>query len=524
MMRRLLLLSVLALQFSCAPQRQKDIEKVDMLRTQAESALKAQMLMGWNNWVFGRNSNQDSLYRVNEGLFTLENIELVRSLENTEPDSIQRKRFRYFRRYLTTEFISKSIASLADSVSNIEARASVRFEGEDIPYRQVSTMMAREENQARRARLYSAVDPLLDSLNNVLRAIEETNLSLTKTLGYESYTSMVADLKEIDLMAFKDVCVRVLAETEETYLSLLKEQLQRSVKLSPDRFYRYDTPRLFRGEQFDPYFPADSMLPVMRRTFVGMNIDPFAMKNLSIDDKSYEQKNPRAVCFPVDVPADVRLSIKPIGGPDDYFALFHEIGHGLHYASVHVHAMEFKYLGEPTLTETFAFLSEFLLANQAWLRSNSTMPVVVLKEFVRYQAFRRLYYIRRYCGKFLYELRLHDNVPRPDLEYAGILSAATGYQQVPSDARRYLTDVDPLYYSAGYLRAWFLEAMLNETLTERFGVNWFENQSTGEFLTGLWAEGDQMNGDELARLLGHEEISPDALLQEVNAMMLFSTK
>jgi hypothetical protein len=372
--------------------------------------------------------------------------------------------------------------------------------------------------------LYSAADPVLDTLNAMILRIEETNLRLAVELGYPSYTAMVADLKEIDLSAFRQTCERVLRDTESTYAILLKEQLTRSLGLPPGKFYRYDTARLFRNEQFDPYFLPDSMLASVRKTFRGMGIDPFGLTNLSIDSGPYETKNPRAVCFPVDVPNDVRLSIKPIGGPDDYFSLFHEMGHGLHYAHTREHALEFKYLGEPTVTETFAFLSEFLLTNQAWLRTNSTMSVTALKDFVRFQAFRRLYYIRRYAAKFLYELHLHGGGPSPEHEYARLLSAATGYQPIPSDEKRYLTDLDAMYYSAGYLRAWFLEAMLSRTMAERFGVNWFENPAAGGFLVELWSKGDRLNGDELAELLGHEEITPDALLQEVSTMMLFSTK
>ena len=106
---------------------------------------------------------------------------------------------------------------------------------------------------------------------------------------------------------------------------------------------------------------------------LGITVD--TQRNLKIDSEPRSAKNPRAVCYPIDVPDDVRLSIKPIGGFDDYSALFHEMGHGEHYANTTENAMEFKYLGEPTVTENFAFLSEYLLSNQAWIRIHTTMPV-----------------------------------------------------------------------------------------------------------------------------------------------------
>jgi hypothetical protein len=480
--------------------------------------------MGWNSWAFGSASNQDSLYKANASVFTLGNIGLVTRAENEEPDSVQKKRLRYLRRYLTTEYISKEIAHLTDSVTNLEATSVVMVGGKEIPYRQISSMLANEKNQDRRAMLYMATDSVLSRLNPVLASVEESYQNLADTLGYESYNAMVGQLKEIDLAQFKIECEDVLNRTEEEYLALLNELLARQLKLAPGRFHRYDTAPLFRNKRFDRYFSPDSMIPVLEATYAGMGISVSHQQGLRIDAEDRETKNPRAVCYPVEVPSDVRLSIKPYGGVDDYLALFHEVGHGLHYANTEENAFEFKYIGEPTVTETYAFLSEYLLANQAWLRTRSGMPTRHLKDFVRFQAFHRLYFIRRYAAKFLYEYQLHSGNPDAPAIYARLLSSALGFVATPSDEKRYLTDVDALYYSAGYLRAWFLESQLNEKLKADFGVNWFEHPDAGAFLLRLWASGDRLNGDELAHSLGYETIAPDALLREVDNMLLFSTR
>ncbi len=165
---------------------------------------------------------------------------------------------------------------------------------------------------------------------------------------------------------------------------------------------------------------------------------------------------------------------------DDYNALFHEMGHAQHYANTREHAFEFKYTGEPTVTEAFAFLSEYLLANQAWLRMRSTMPTPVLKEYTRMASFQRILMVRRYCAKILYELHLHGGSDKAPSLYAQLQARAVGYVPVPSDEKRYLADVDPLFYAAGYVRAWFLEAQLNGKLTQDFGTNWFENPAAGQ--------------------------------------------
>ena len=65
---------------------------------------------------------------------------------------------------------------------------------------------------------------------------------------------------------------------------------------------------------------------------------PFAMSvrlingagtDVQVDDSLHPKKRPRAFVNPIDAPGDVRLSVKPVGGLDDYWTLFHEAGHAV---------------------------------------------------------------------------------------------------------------------------------------------------------------------------------------------------
>jgi hypothetical protein len=110
---------------------------------------------------------------------------------------------------------------------------------------------------------------------------------------------------------------------------------------------------------------------------------------------------------------------------------------------------------------------------------------------------QRLVFLRRYAAKLSYELELHsDGKPLDDLAdvYAQRLSAAV---RVDWPAATFLTDVDPGFYTANYLRAWSLETHLRATLRERFGAAWFEQPAAGAFLRSLWREGQRLNADEL---------------------------
>ena len=95
---------------------------------------------------------------------------------------------------------------------------------------------------------------------------------------------------------------------------------------------RYDIRRLFRGSSWDEAFPADRMLPALRGTLSNLGIDLDAQQNVHLDVEERPTKSPRAFCAPIEIPGKVMLVIQPQGGPDDWYALFHEAGHTEHFA------------------------------------------------------------------------------------------------------------------------------------------------------------------------------------------------
>ena len=95
---------------------------------------------------------------------------------------------------------------------------------------------------------------------------------------------------------------------------------------------RYDVRRYFRGTTWDTAFPGDRMVPALRGTLADLGIDLDAQQNVHLDVEERPTKSPRAFCAPIEVPDKVMLVIQPMGGPDDWFALFHEAGHTEHFA------------------------------------------------------------------------------------------------------------------------------------------------------------------------------------------------
>jgi hypothetical protein len=176
--------------------------------------------------------------------------------------------------------------------------------------------------------------------------------------------------------------------------------------------------------------------------------------------------------------------------------------------------VEYRYLGDNSVTESFAFLLEHVTENGDWLREALEAepdPILAHVEAVR------LFFLRRYAAKLAYELELHGT--GTDLEamparYAQLLGAATRIEWTPET---WLDDVDGGFYVAAYLRAWVLEARWRGALRERFGERWFAAPEAGDWLRGLWRQGQRQRADELVAEATGDDLRFDSLAAEFAA-------
>jgi hypothetical protein len=244
------------------------------------------------------------------------------------------------------------------------------------------------------------------------------------------------------------------------------------------------------------------MLKIFKATLKGLGIDFDSQKQIILDIEKREKKSPRAFCSPIEIPNRVMLVIMPREGHDDYQALFHEAGHALHFGFVDPSLpFEYAYLGDNSVTETFAFLFDHLVTDPTWIDEFLGLSQADKEEYLTFVNTIELRYLRRYGAKLLYELKLHaqDEVDGKEKDYVELLTQAT-LVKMPEEL--YLYDVDDGFYCAQYLQAWIFEAQLEAHLKTKYGLDWFKNPKAGEFLKELWAMGQKYDAWELANQLG----------------------
>jgi oligoendopeptidase F len=308
-------------------------------------------------------------------------------------------------------------------------------------------------------------------------------------------------------------CRDFLSSTERLYEESADRLFRQRVGVGLDEAQRFDVARLFRAPEWDTSFPGDRMVPALEATLADLGVDLRSQKNVELDVEQREKKSPRAFCAPIEVPGRVVLVIQPIGGVDDWRALFHEAGHTEHFAHTRADlAVEERRLGDNAVTEGWAMLLEHLTSDAAWLNRRLDVPRV--DEFVAEGATQLLYLVRRYSAKLLYELELHEADDALSLQdrYVEILGDALKIDPSRAD---WLADVDPGFYVPEYLRAWALEAQLRQFFREKFGNTWFARRDAGSLIRELWSEGQRMNADEILKELTGAELTLEAVADRV---------
>jgi hypothetical protein len=385
----------------------------------------------------------------------------------------------------------------AERLAELEAELEIGLDGDRIPFRMVRPTIANEPDRNKRRELDARSNEILDEQMNPLH-LEAAQIVQqgARDLGFPTYLELYR--KALPSSALDDLaeqCRAFLDSTERLYETNADKLLRRRVGVSLAEAERYDLPRLFRAPEWDSMFPGDRMLPALESTLADLGVDLRSQDNVTLDLEQRPNKSPRAFCAPIEVPDRVVLVIQPIGGADDWHALFHEAGHTEHYAHTSRDLpMEDKRLGDNAVTEGWAMLLDHLIDEPEWLtrRLDFARPT----EFAAEGATGLLYFVRRYSAKLLYELEFHavEDVTTMRSRYVELLSDAVKIDVTPAN---YLADIDSGFYVSSYLRSWALEAQLRAFLKEKFGSKWFASRSAGSLLRELWSEGQKMRGEEL---------------------------
>lgn len=521
---------------------------LENITSNVDELIRNQSIMAWNNTTRGTPVDFESTYKGYEWLFTPESIAFVDKSMKEKGISDDEKLARSFLKdFLVMQYVELATAPYDDRFTNAESQAKVKpsWREKPVAYREIPILIMQEDNPQRRKELQKlSAEVQIEKLNPILQEKDAKAHQLIKDLGYNSYLDYslaakhVKDFRKIikDADAFN-------RRTDKIYDKLLAEFTDELLGMKIKEMRRSDLQKLFRFDPYVSYFSPEVMIPFLKHFLAQMDLDLTTAdgKKILLDDEKRPKKNPRAACFNITVPSDIRMTIAPSGGVSDFSALFHETGHAVHFANTTVTEWAFKYLGDYSATESYAGLLESLLGNPGFLKSyrefvkewnagkitgkkpEKPVPVMTDKDIakvVRFSILNDLYFMRRYGGaKLIYESIYHEGAPAL---WAGIYKGGTSdkrevyrvlfekaysFPMEDIDSARYLTDIDEFLYAIDYVRSFVAISQIDSELEKLFGNRWYENKDSGAYLKQkLFSVGDKLSADEVVSMLGFSGI------------------
>ena len=457
-------------------------------------------------------------------LSSAEAVALAREGMDAAANGNDRNQLRALLEWVVDKSVRDQLAAIEEKVLAWEGNTMVKLpSGEAIQFERSSIEMANEQDRVRLLAIAAARETLMQNeLAPMRQEMLHREQEIVSALGIsEGYNATWEELSGIDLGALRRQCEEFLEKTQPMWDDVFPEFVKRGLNIDPGEATRADALRLFRGQTFDAYFPATEMEKRVQQQVREMGIDPLAGGRIILDTEERAGKRGRAFCSPVRVPREVYLVLRPHGGQTDWSTFLHELGHALHFGyTTESLPFEFKILGDNSVTESYAMLFDGLLEHRGWLTRYTDIVQPRVSEFLRAAGFQELHYVRRYCGKLLYETQLYGgDVPAhalPDL-YTHHLRSATNFIYSPAEA---FIDVDQSYYSARYLRAWQLQSLLNETLMHKFDEDWWRNPRAGPWIVHeLFSRGQSELADQLAARVSGAALSFNPLVSHLERLL-----
>jgi len=387
--------------------------------------------------------------------------------------------------------VEEETASLGDMLRFYMERGRMHVGGEKIPALEVVPWLQSQADFDKREAMQKENSIFLKGIINpmLLGILELTIRAVTQRFGYDNYARYSEAKKLVNFEEMAGIMRNYLYETKNTYFTRIAPWVEETIGRPFSQLSRYHALYLVRIRRFDEYFPVSDLSGLIQRTYEGLGFDLSSRTDVRTDMSNSTTKNPSGICIGVEVPGQVHVLVKPVGGLVDAETLLHEMGHA--YFMSHFDRglpVEYRRLyRSPALDETFAFLFSDLIENEYWLKKIAGMPSEKAKELAKLLRTKKLCLIRRHIGKFLAEKELHETGDIKDPgPYCRHLEDATGFVYEPVG---YLIDMEPDFYALDYLMAWGGAHVLRQCIEMRFGEGWFEKPEAGAFLEEIASPG-----------------------------------
>ncbi|MBX7116951.1 MAG: hypothetical protein K1X64_21680 [Myxococcaceae bacterium] len=446
------------------------------------AAVKARDLALWAHWTQGAPLNRAT---GNPALFTKTTLDTLRAAQHLPHADV--RGLRNLEVYVAGEMLSTAVEDEDVAVFNLEASLTFTFEGREVPYRDLTRLLAGEKSDKRRRAMWSASLPAANRLDAMLRRRQAKVRSAVEAWGY-TFDGFLALMRGEDLDTLAEGAERFLDLTDAPWRATLERLAHSKLKTTASKLTRADLPAITRVPPQEQRFPKNDIFPRAMEVLKGLGLQN--LPGFYVEPSDDQKKNPLPLTVAPGGSSDVRLSFRPHGGLRDQAAMLLELGRAL--ALKHCdQAIEHCRLGNPLLAETTAYTLASVTDEPAWLIEAGVADADLAEIRFNAKAYQ-LFRARRAAGLYLFQLSALDATDaEAQMMFAHTLSRALGIALSDEDATRWRVESEPLLRSISYLQALAYSRVLKQKIVEQVGATWWKNPQASTWLKREWALGTQ---------------------------------
>lgn len=491
--------------------KENDAATAARLRAALREVLAAQGDALWRSWTQGAPADLAAAWAGHEELLAPASVAAVRRAGQAAsgPGAHELRRLAAF---LAAEQVAAGTRDLAERAAQAQEDAVFAVDGQERSLLDLEAVLAAEPDRERRAAIYRASFVALARVASARAELHAREEQLARSLGWEGTLALAEQLRAVEADGLRALSAGLLEATAAAAYEALDGAARDTLGYPLEEMSRADVPRLFAAPAFRPRFPRGGALPALERTVQALGLPLRGAPGLTLLDGPSPHKDPRAACFPVRVPGDVRLSLLPQTA--DWPALLRESGTAVRLLLA---SEEVLGPGGGAAGEAFAALFERLAEDDGWLRANTALTDPEIAAVRSAARTRRLYALRRAAARALAELERRDAAaagnPAPgSATYQREMARAHGFA-LPAEAVADLAELDrdPFLASADQLRGGVLAGMLERRLRAAHGPRWWSTPEAGAQLRA-WFARPYAGAAELARAAGSDALDPAALV------------
>lgn len=355
---------------------------------------------------------------------------------------------------------------------------------EPVPFWQISSRLALERKRILREALDNATTTVIQGFHARYREFWARVFATVEALGYPNLIAFWETLSGVGLDEFLTSLEAIQRDTEDTYRDRMQWHLKRAFGIRLEAAKRHDILALFGLEETAAWFPRSEMLSCLE-TWLHDWGWPFEERaNLHVDRRTAMPGG--AWCAALEIPGDIRLAVAPADGLRGYAQTFREAGKAMLLASFPAEAAAaLRCFPDPSLLEGQAELFGGLMRTPRWVQiyRHIRQPVEVLS----LAQLERLYIVRRYIGKCLYERTFYEDSGLDGKEeaYRDALRRACGFSYPEA---YYLHDIDAGFGAFWNMRGWLLGAYIRRQLQQQYSEEWFREADAFQALQEFWGQ------------------------------------